>query len=123
MSQKRRLEQIFVKILPLKATLYSKELMCSVILSFDRLACVSPDYAVLYSSTLKRHFLHPFVAFKNSVVFPMLSTGLRMHRQILADSHRHCAVGDGGENGYLWYKKGIGRKVFSGHFLMPEKLE
>ena len=63
------------------------------------------------------------MAFKNSVIFPMLSTGFLMHCQILADSHGHCAMGDGGENGYLWYEKGIGRKVFSGYFLISEKLK
>ena len=43
----------------------------------------------------------------------MLSTGLLMQEQILADSHRHCTMGEGGEDGHFWCKTGIGRKVSS----------
>ena len=41
----------------------------------------------------------------------MLSTGLLMHGQIFADSHRHCAMREGGEDGHFWCKKGIGRTL------------
>jgi len=33
-----------------------------------------------------------------------------MQGQIFADSHRHCAMREGGENGHFWCKKGIGEK-------------
>ena len=58
------------------------------------------------------HFLHSLAIFKNSVIFLMLSAGLLMHGQIFADSYRHCAMREGGEDGYFWCKKGIGRNVF-----------
>jgi len=36
-----------------------------------------------------------------------------MEEQIFADSYRHCAMREGGEDGHFWCKKGIGRKVLS----------
>lgn len=39
--------------------------------------------------------------FKNSVTFPMSSTGLLMRCENLAYSHGHCAMTEGGEGGYL----------------------
>jgi len=62
---------------------------------------------------LKRPFLHPLVIFKDSVTFFMLSAGLPIQGEIFANSHRHCAMRGGGENGHFWCKKGIGRKVLS----------
>jgi len=58
---------------------------------------------------LKQPFLHHLVIFKDSVTFFMLSTGLLMQGQIFADSHRHSAMREGGEDGHFWCKKGIGR--------------
>ena len=57
-------------------------------------------------TVLKRPFLHYLVIFKDFVnylhiiCYNMLSTGLLMQRQIFADSHRHCAMREGGEDGY-----------------------
>lgn len=41
-----------------------------------------------------------------------------MHCQILADSHKHCAMREGAENGYFWCEKGIGRNVLGGLLLV-----
>ena len=55
---------------------------------------------------LKQPFLHHFSIF-NSVIFFMLSTSLLMHGQIIfADSHGHCAMTEGGEDGHFWCEKG-----------------
>ena len=62
---------------------------------------------------LKQPFLHHLVIFKNTVTFCVLSTGLIMQGQIFADSHKHCVMREGGEDGHFWCKKGIGRKVLS----------
>ena len=62
---------------------------------------------------LKRPLLHHLAIFKNSVTFCVLSTGLIMQGQIFADSHKHCVMREGGEDGHFWCKKGIGRKVLS----------
>ena len=58
---------------------------------------------------LKRPFLRHLVIFKDSVTFFMLSTCLLIQGQIFADSHRHCTIRGGGEDGHFWCKKGIGR--------------
>ena len=47
---------------------------------------------------LKRPFLHHLVIFKDSVNIFMLSIGLLMQGEIFADSHRHCAMREGGED-------------------------
>ena len=61
----------------------------------------------------KKYIATDLVIFKDSVSFFMLSTGLLMQGQILADSHRHCAMRDSGEDGHFWCKRGIGRIVLS----------
>ena len=61
----------------------------------------------------KLPFLHHLVIFKDSVTFFMLSTGLLMQGQIFADSHSHCTMREGGEDGHFWCKRGIGRKDLS----------
>ena len=43
----------------------------------------------------------------------MLSTGLLMQGQIFTDSHRRCAMREGGEDGHFWCKKDIGRTLLS----------
>ena len=58
---------------------------------------------------LKQPFLHHLVIFKDSVTFFMLSTSLLMQGRIFANSHKHCAMREGGEDGHFWCKKGIGR--------------
>ena len=62
---------------------------------------------------LKQPFLHHLVIFKDSVTFSMLSTGLIMQGEIFADYHRHCAMGESGEDGRFWCKEGIGRTLLS----------
>ena len=47
------------------------------------------------------------------MTFFIFSIGLLKKRQIFADSHTHCAIREGGEDGHLWSKKGIGRKGLS----------
>ena len=64
-------------------------------------------------SNTKQPFLHHLVIFKDSVTFSMLSTGLIMQGEIFADYHRHCAMGESGENGRFGCKKGIGRTLLS----------
>ena len=49
----------------------------------------------------------------------MLSTGLLMQGQIFADSHRHCAMREGGENWHFWCKKGIVEKFCPTYFTIP----
>ena len=48
--------------------------------------------------------------FKDSVNFFMLSTGFLMQGQIFADSHRHCAMREGGENGTFSVKRASDEK-------------
>jgi len=62
---------------------------------------------------LKRLFLHHLVIFKDSVTSFMLSTGLLIQGQCFVDSHRRCAMREGGEDEHLLCKKGIGRTLVS----------
>jgi len=51
------------------------------------------------------------VLIHNILIFFMLSTSSLMRCQTFADCHRHCAMREGGGDGYFWSKKGIGRTV------------
>ena len=66
-----------------------------------------------YMATTTRHlnqpFLHHLIIFEDLATSLMLSMGLLMQGEIFADSHRHCAMREGGEDGHFWCKKGIGR--------------
>jgi len=70
-------------------------------------------YMATNAKILKQPFPHHFVIFKDSVTFFILSRGLQMQGQVFADSHRHCVMREGGEDGHFWCKKGIGRTLLS----------